>query len=113
MRGKPKPTWIKTKLPTEMKFKEIRTLLQREGLHTVCEEAFCPNRAECWESGTATFLLMGEYCTRNCLFCDVTTKNPHQVLDPEEPSKIAQVVDSLRLKYVVLPNPIILYRLNN
>jgi len=102
VRGTPKPTWIKTKLPTEMKFKEIRTLLQREGLHTVCDEAFCPNRTECWESGTATFLLMGEYCTRNCLFCDVTTKNPHQVLDPEELVKIAKAVDKLELKYVVL-----------
>lgn len=102
MRGKPKPNWIRTKFPTEIKFKEIRTLLQREGLHTVCEEAFCPNRTECWESGTATFLLMGEFCTRNCLFCDVTTKNPRQVLDPEEPRKIAHAVDELRLKYVVL-----------
>ncbi len=102
MRGTPKPSWIRVKLPTEMKFKEIKTLLQREGLHTVCEKAFCPNRTECWESGTATFLLMGEYCTRNCLFCDVTTKNPHQVLDPEEPTKIAYAVDELGLKYVVL-----------
>jgi len=102
VRGKPKPNWIRTKFPTEIKFKEIRTLLQREGLHTVCEEAFCPNRTECWESGTATFLLMGEFCTRNCLFCDVTTKNPRQVLDPEEPRKIAHAVDELRLKYVVL-----------
>jgi len=55
VRGLPKPAWIRTKLPTEMKFKEIRNLIQREGLHTVCEEAFCPNIAECWESGTATF----------------------------------------------------------
>jgi len=102
VRGKPKPSWIRAKLPTETKFKEIRSLLQREGLHTVCEEAFCPNRTECWEAGTATFLLMGEYCTRNCLFCDITTKNPHQVLDPEEPTKIANAVDELGLKYVVL-----------
>ena len=102
MRGTPKPNWIKTKLPTEMKFKEIRKLLQREGLHTVCDEAFCPNRTECWESGTATFLLMGEYCTRNCLFCDVTTKNPHQFLDLEEPRKIAKTVGNLGLKYIVL-----------
>ena len=102
MRGLPKPAWIRTKLPTEMKFKEIKNLIQREGLHTVCEEAFCPNIAECWESGTATFLLMGEYCTRNCLFCDVKTKNPHKVLDPEEPRKIAHTVDALGLKYVVL-----------
>jgi len=102
VRGIQKPNWIRVKLPSEMKFKEIRTLLQKKGLHTVCEEAFCPNITECWESGTATFLLMGEYCTRNCLFCDITTKNPHQVLDPEEPIKIADAVDYLGLKYVVL-----------
>ena len=102
MKGKPKPTWIRSKLPTEQKFKEIRNLLQREGLHTVCEEAFCPNRTECWESGTATFLLMGEYCTRKCAFCDVTTRNPHKVLDLEEPTKIANTVYELDLKYVVL-----------
>jgi len=102
VKGQQKPAWIRTKLPTEKKFKEIKILLQREGLHTVCEEAFCPNRTECWESGTATFLLMGEYCTRKCAFCDVTTRNPHKVLDLEEPTKIANVVEKLGLKYVVL-----------
>ena len=102
VKGKQKPAWIRSKLPTEKKFKEIRVLLQREGLHTVCEEAFCPNRTECWESGTATFLLMGEYCTRKCAFCDVTTRNPHKVLDLEEPIKIANTVEKLDLKYVVL-----------
>jgi lipoic acid synthetase len=97
-----KPKWIRAKLPTEMKFKEINTLLHQYNLHTVCTEAFCPNRTECWESGTATFLLMGAYCTRTCRFCDVTTKNPHQYLDPEEPKKLAQAIKNLKLKYVVL-----------
>ncbi len=102
VKGKQKPAWIRSKLPTEKKFKEVRNLLRREGLHTVCEEAFCPNRTECWESGTATFLLMGEYCTRKCAFCDVKTRNPHKALDLEEPTKIAITVEKLGLKYVVL-----------
>ena len=102
MKGSSKPAWIRAKLPTEMKFKEINSLLQRHGLHTVCTEAFCPNRTECWEYGTATFLLMGSYCTRTCKFCDITTKNPHQFLDPEEPTKLAHAVKTLNLKYAVL-----------
>ena len=102
MKRSAKPKWIRAKLPTDIKFKEINTLLHQYNLHTVCTEAFCPNRTECWESGTATFLLMGAYCTRACKFCDVTTKNPHQYLDPEEPQKLAQAVKDLNLKYAVL-----------
>ncbi len=98
----PKPTWIRTKLPTNEKFKEIKAILQENRLHTVCEEAFCPNCAECWESGTATFLLMGSVCTRNCKFCDVTTQNPQGVLDLSEPKNLAQAVNQMKLKYVVL-----------
>ena len=102
MKGSSKPDWIRAKLPTETKFKEVNNLIKNQGLHTVCEEAFCPNRTECWESGTATFLLMGVYCTRACKFCDVNTKNPHQYLDVDEPLKIAEAVKTLSLKYVVL-----------
>ena len=102
MKGSSKPTWIRAKLPTETKFKEVNSLLRKQDLHTVCKEAFCPNRTECWESGTATFLLMGSYCTRSCKFCDVTTKNPHQMLDKKEPEKLAEVVKTLALRYVVL-----------
>ncbi|MFX0085970.1 MAG: lipoyl synthase [Candidatus Hodarchaeota archaeon] len=97
-----KPRWLKTKLPTKTKFKTIKKMLNKQNLHTVCEEAFCPNHAECWESGTATFLLMGSYCTRSCKFCDVETRNPHQYLDPDEPLKLAQTMKELGLKYVVL-----------
>jgi lipoic acid synthetase len=99
---KKKPQWLKTKLPTKAEFKTIKKMLNKQNLHTVCEEAFCPNHAECWESGTATFLLMGSYCTRSCKFCDVETRNPHQYLDPDEPMKLAQTVKELGLKYVVL-----------
>jgi lipoic acid synthetase len=102
VKGSSKPTWIRAKLPTETKFKEVNSLLRKQDLHTVCKEAFCPNRTECWESGTATFLLMGSYCTRSCKFCDVTTKNPHQILDKKEPEKLAEAVKALELRYVVL-----------
>ena len=80
----------------------MRKLLRNQDLHTVCEEAFCPNCTECWESGTATFLLMGPFCTRSCNFCDVKTRNPHQNLDPKEPENLTKAVKELGLKYVVL-----------
>ena len=99
---KRKPKWIKAKLPTEKGYGEVRRLLKKQGLRTICEEAFCPNCTECWESGTATFLLMGSFCTRSCKFCDVQTRNPHQYLDPEEPENLTQAVKELGLKYVVL-----------
>ena len=102
MKGKAKPEWIRAKLPTEKRFKEINSLLVANDLHTVCKEAFCPNRTECWESGTATFLLMGEYCTRSCKFCDVTTRNPQKLLNEDEPRNLAQVIKKLKLKYAVL-----------
>ncbi|MFX1504930.1 MAG: lipoyl synthase, partial [Promethearchaeota archaeon] len=99
---KRKPKWIKAKLPTKKEYGKIRKLLKQQGLHTVCEEAFCPNRTECWESGTATFLLMGPYCTRSCKFCDVETRNPRMYLDLKEPENLAYSVKELGLKYVVL-----------
>ncbi|MHA2073417.1 MAG: lipoyl synthase [Candidatus Hodarchaeales archaeon] len=99
---KKKPQWIKSKLPTKTEYKMVRRILNKQGIHTVCEEAFCPNQTTCWESGTATFLLMGPYCTRTCKFCDVETRNPHQFLDQDEPKKLAQSVKELRTKYVVL-----------
>lgn len=99
---KRKPKWIKAKLPTEKEYGKIRKLLRQQNLHTVCEEAFCPNCTECWESGTATFLLMGPFCTRFCKFCDVETRNPNQYLDTKEPENLADAVKELGLKYVVL-----------
>ncbi len=101
-RVKRKPKWIKAKLPTEKEYRKIQRLLKKRDLHTVCEEAFCPNRTECWESGTATFLLMGPFCTRSCKFCVVKTRNPQQNLDVKEPESLANTVNELGLKYVVL-----------
>jgi lipoic acid synthetase len=102
VKGKPKPKWIRTKIPTKRRYREIQKLLNKQRLHTVCEEAFCPNCTECWESGTATFLLMGDICTRNCKFCDVTTGNPRGYLDPSEPQNLVHAVKDLKLNYVVL-----------
>ena len=102
LKGKPKPSWIRAKFPTRKQYRTTQQLIERQGLHTVCEEAFCPNWAECWESGTATFLLMGDVCTRGCKFCDVTPGNPRKWLDLEEPRKMAEAVQGLALKYVVL-----------
>lgn len=99
---KPKPKWIRSRLPTQKNYGSLKFLLKTQGLHTVCTEASCPNQTECWESRTATFMLLGALCTRRCNFCDVRSGHPHQVLDPEEPKKVARAVSELRLKYVVL-----------
>lgn len=102
MTDRKKPDWIRAKLPSQNTFHELKGILRSGGLHTVCEEAFCPNHAECWESGTATFLLMGDLCTRACKFCDVKTGNPHKLLNEEEPERLAQSVRKMKLNYVVL-----------
>ncbi|MFW9854009.1 MAG: lipoyl synthase [Candidatus Thorarchaeota archaeon] len=102
VKSKTKPSWIRAKLPTRRQYRTVQKLLERQSLHTVCEEAFCPNITECWESGTATFLLMGDVCTRGCKFCDIKAGNPRKWLDREEPRKVAEVINNLSLKYVVL-----------
>ncbi len=97
------PEWIKTIAPSETKNEKfISQQLERYNLHTVCQEADCPNQGECWRNGTTTFLLLGDICTRNCMFCDVETGNPHGEVDEEEPENIARASDNLNLDYVVL-----------
>jgi lipoic acid synthetase len=96
-----KPSWIKVKLPINNKFNEVKNLLREHNLHTVCEEASCPNISECFSKGTATFMIMGDICTRRCTFCDVAHGRPNQ-LDPNEPKQLAQSVKILQLKYVVI-----------
>jgi lipoic acid synthetase len=97
-----KPEWLKIRPPAGENYSKIKGLLRERGLHTVCEEAHCPNVAECWASGTATFMLGTEVCTRACRFCAVKTARRPPPLDPEEPYKIAEAVAALKLKYVVL-----------
>ena len=98
-----KPEWLKIKLSVNDNFSNIKQTLKQNNLHTVCEEAHCPNISECWNTGTATFMLMGDVCTRGCKFCAVKTGNPMKKLDADEPKKLAQTLAEIKLfDYVVL-----------
>ena len=95
------PPWIKFPISKASEFEEIQTLIKRSNIHTICEEGRCPNRAECYASGTATFLLGGSICSRSCAFCQVNKGKP-SVINIYESIKVAQAVKTLNLKYVVL-----------
>ncbi|MEE8435400.1 MAG: lipoyl synthase [bacterium] len=97
-----KPDWLKVKVPGGAQFNWIKERARTLRLHTVCEEARCPNIAECWRGGTATFMLMGDTCTRGCRFCSVKTLRNPPPLDPGEPENIAQTIREMGLEYVVL-----------
>lgn len=97
-----KPEWLKTKIPTGQVYFDIKRDLRAKNLYTVCEEAKCPNISECWATNTATFMILGDTCTRACRFCNVKTGNPQGWLDPQEPAKTAQSVSLMKLKYAVL-----------
>ena len=97
-----KPEWLKIRPPAGEKYTQLKSLLRERNLHTVCEEAHCPNVAECWSTGTATFMLGSDTCTRACRFCAIKTARIPPPLDPEEPYKIAESVALLGLHYVVL-----------
>jgi lipoic acid synthetase len=97
-----KPDWLRVRYPTGKNYEEIKAVLREHNLHTVCEEAHCPNVSECWGGGTATFMLMGDTCTRGCRFCMVKSGNPHGQLDPFEPMKVARTIAKLGLRYVVI-----------
>ncbi len=96
-----KPDWIKVRLPSNPVFFSTKALIADLRLHTVCEEAQCPNRWECWSAGTATFMIAGERCTRACGFCAVTTAKPF-ALEADEPERVAQAVTRMKLKHVVV-----------
>ncbi len=98
----PKPTWLKVPLPAGETTAALRSILRRRGLHTVCEEARCPNMGECWDGGTATFMVLGDVCTRGCRFCAVKTHAKGQPVDPDEPTKVAEAATAMGLRYVVL-----------
>ncbi len=97
-----KPEWLKVRPPGGENFAHLKTLLRDMNLHTVCEEAHCPNVAECWGGGTATIMLLGDTCTRGCRFCAVKSGNPYGIVDPREPENVANAVADLGLTYVVL-----------
>lgn len=96
-----KPDWIRIKLPTTTAVDQLKTMLRKNRLYTVCEEASCPNLSECFSQGTATFMIMGDKCTRRCTFCDVGHGRPDP-LDPDEPENLAKTVKQMGLRYVVI-----------
>ncbi|MEC8193814.1 MAG: lipoyl synthase [Myxococcota bacterium] len=97
-----KPPWLKVKAPGGERYTWIKNQARELGLHTVCEEAHCPNIGECWSSGTATFMVMSDICTRGCRFCAVNTKRIGPPLDPDEPAKLSQTIAAMGLDYVVV-----------
>ena len=96
-----RPPWIKVRAPGGERYQQLIGLMRSKNLHTVCEEAQCPNIGECWGSGTATFMMMGKICTRSCGFCDVTTGRPG-MLDWDEPRRIAAAVKQMNLEHAVI-----------
>jgi lipoic acid synthetase len=99
--GERKPSWLKAKLPSGPNHAELKSIMRGNSLHTVCEEAMCPNIGECWEEREATFLILGDKCTRRCGFCDVMTAKPGPV-DEDEPVRIAEAVAAMGLRFVVV-----------
>jgi lipoic acid synthetase len=98
---KRRPDWIRVRAPSGETYEQLRVMMRSKALHTVCEEAMCPNIGECWGAGTATFLMMGDTCTRSCGFCDIKTGRPAP-LDWDEPERVARAVQSMNLNHVVI-----------
>lgn len=97
-----RPDWLRVKLPSGQKFKEVLDTINEHKLNTVCSEARCPNMGECWGAGTATFMILGDVCTRSCAFCAVKTGRPPKELDWDEPRRVADAAFKMKLKHVVL-----------
>ena len=96
------PTWIKARMPSGDNYAELKKLMRDLQLHTVCEEARCPNIGECWNSRTATFMILGDVCTRRCMFCAVKKGAPGGIVDVDEPRRLGEAVGYLKLKHVVI-----------
>lgn len=101
LRTPPRPEWIKVRAPTGETYDNLKRLMRSKSLHTVCEEALCPNIGECWADGTATFLIMGDVCTRSCGFCDIATGRPPP-LDWDEPRRVAEATRDMQLEHAVI-----------
>ncbi len=97
----PKPKWLRVKLPTGEEYKKVRSIVSEHKLHTICESGHCPNMGECWGEGTATFMILGNICTRSCGFCNVNTGKPDEV-DFFEPAKVAKSVALMGVKHAVI-----------
>jgi lipoic acid synthetase len=100
--GPAKPEWLKVRLPAGATYQGVKAVLASRNLHTVCQEAMCPNLGECWGAGTATIMVLGDTCTRACKFCAVKVGNPRGWVDPTEPGHVGETARLLGLKYVVL-----------
>jgi lipoyl synthase len=96
-----KPPWLRVRLPAGEGYRKVRQILEDGGLHTVCQSAHCPNQGECWQHGTATFMILGDRCTRDCRFCAVTSQPP-EAPDPDEPARVAEAARRMDLKHVVI-----------
>src|SRR5690554_6181893 len=96
-----KPQWLRVKLPTGANYRKLRGLVDKYKLNTICQSGSCPNMGECWGAGTATFMILGNICTRSCGFCGVKTGRPEQV-DWEEPEKVAKSIKQMQIKHAVL-----------
>lgn len=99
---KRRPDWLRVKLPTGKNFREVADTIQEHSLNTVCAEARCPNVGECWGNGTATFMILGDVCTRSCSFCAVKTGRPPESLDWDEPRRVTDAASKMGLKHVVI-----------
>ena len=99
-----KPEWIRRRIPPSQLLEKIRILINDLNLHTICENALCPNIGLCFERGIATFLIMGDVCTRNCKFCNIKKGKPSS-LDWDEPERIKEALEKLKLKYIVMTSP--------
>lgn len=97
----PKPKWLRVKLPTGKKYTELRGVVDKYNLHTICTSGSCPNMGECWSEGTATFMILGNICTRSCGFCGVKTGRP-ETIDWDEPEKVARSIKLMKIKHAVI-----------
>ncbi len=96
-----KPDWLKIQLPTGTNYAEVKQIVKEHKLHTICEDGKCPNMGECWGAGTATFMILGNICTRSCSFCAVATGRPNEY-DLDEPTRVAQAIQLMRIKHAVI-----------
>src|SRR5258706_1424541 len=94
----PKPEWLKVRAPGSPNYTRLKSLMRELNLHTVCEEAHCPNIGECWHHGTATFMILGDVCTRACAYCAVSHGKPHE-LDRAEPARVADAIETMALRH--------------
>ncbi|TAE99240.1 MAG: lipoyl synthase [Runella slithyformis] len=98
---KKKPDWLRVKLPTGPEYRRVRTIVDTNKLHTICESGNCPNMGECWGEGTATFMILGNVCTRSCSFCAVATGRPNEY-DTDEPRRVAEAIKTMGVKHAVI-----------